>query len=905
LEVEYEGKYYHGIWVPYNENHYVHYIFDITKQKEAEKTIIESNNRYAELFAATPAGVVVYEAINDGENFVFKDFNPTAEKIEKKIKQAVVGQKVTEVFPGVKEFGVFEVFQRVWRSGKSEYFPMSFYKDERDTGSWRENWVYKISDREIVAVYRDVTERKKAEENFVHSEKKFRTLFESIVQGAFWQAADGTLLDVNDSALKIFGISREEFLNRNPLSPKWTVIKEDGTELPGEQHPSMIALRTGKAVRNFTAGVFNPKRNSYVWINVNAIPQFKNVQEMPHEVLVTLHELTEHNKNQALASSRTYSEFDSNIIDSIADPILVINPANYVILAANDAASSEYEIPKEELVGKTCYHATHHLTSPCSASHVCPTKTALETGETTKAEHVHFDKDNNPIIVEIAVHPKKEINGKITEIIHIARNITERKKIEEELRESENRFKKIASQTQGMLYQFKKRPDGTFCVPYTSEAIRSIFGCSPQDVREDFSPIAKAIFNEDLEKVVSSIEDSARKLTPWKCEYRVQVPNHQVKHLWGQSIPEKLSDGSIIWHGYNLDITDRKAMDIAFLENQEKFSALFNSNPDPAVFYNVEFHVVEANPNFCKYFGYSLLELKDRDIAELIVPEEGREESKQVRQKALSGPIEVVGTRMRKDGSLVSVLMAGGPVRLGEKVVGAMFVYKDISDIITVQEALNLALSKAELLNEKLKVVGSLTRHDVRNKLSAVTGYSYLIKKQHSDLADVVNALGRMEQAVKEAMKIFDFAKTYEQIGVENLVDIDVQKAVQEATNMFSDLPFNVASECDGLIVKADSLLRQLIYNLIDNTRKYGKKTTLVKVYYSKTASGQLQLVYEDDGVGIPNESKGQLFKKGFSTGGSSGFGLFLSKKIIDVYGWNIEEIGEPDKGAKFIITIN
>ena len=63
-------------------------------------------------------------------------------------------------------------------------------------------------------------------------------------------------------------------------------------------------------------------------------------------------------------------------------------------------------------------------------------------------------------------------------------------------------------------------------------------------------------------------------------------------------------------------------------------------------------------------------------------------------------------------------------------------------------------------------------------------------------------------------------------------------------------------------------------------------------------------MVYEDDGVGVPLENKPSLFKEGFSTGGSTGFGLFLTKKMIDVYGWTIEENGEPGKGAKFVISI-
>ena len=102
----------------------------------------------------------------------------------------------------------------------------------------------------------------------------------------------------------------------------------------------------------------------------------------------------------------------------------------------------------------------------------------------------------------------------------------------------------------------------------------------------------------------------------------------------------------------------------------------------------------------------------------------------------------------------------------------------------------------------------------------------------------------------------------------------------------------------------ADSLLRQLFYNFIDNTRKYGKKTTAIRVYFEKTDQENLKLIYEDDGLGVPFENKHSLFTEGFSTGGSTGFGLFLTKKMMDVYGWTIQETGEPGENAKFIITI-
>ncbi len=230
---------------------------------------------------------------------------------------------------------------------------------------------------------------------------------------------------------------------------------------------------------------------------------------------------------------------------------------------------------------------------------------------------------------------------------------------------------------------------------------------------------------------------------------------------------------------------------------------------------------------------------------------------------------------------------------------------QDITERKKAEENLNRLMDELVKVNEKLNVVGSLTRHDVRNKLSAVTGYAYLLKKKHTDKKDIIDGLSKMEQAVAESVKIFEFAKMYEQIGVEELTYINVEGTFKEALALFSG-PFNVkvVNDCRGLSLLADSFLRQLFFNLIDNSLKHGKKATTIKVSYEKADQDRLRLIYEDDGVGVPVDVKMKLFKSGFSTGGSSGYGLYLIRRMIEVYGWDIQENGEPNKGAKFTITI-
>lgn len=136
---------------------------DMTAIKSAEQALKENEQRWKDIFNRTTNAIAIYDALDNGEDFVFKDFNPAGEHIERIRREDIVGHRVTEIFPGVKDFGLFDVFQRVWRTGNPEHFDIRFYKDDRIAG-WRDNYVFKLPTGEIVAVYEDVTARKKAEE---------------------------------------------------------------------------------------------------------------------------------------------------------------------------------------------------------------------------------------------------------------------------------------------------------------------------------------------------------------------------------------------------------------------------------------------------------------------------------------------------------------------------------------------------------------------------------------------------------------------------------------------------------------------------------------------------------------------------------------------------------------------
>jgi sensor domain CHASE-containing protein len=218
--------------------------------------------------------------------------------------------------------------------------------------------------------------------------------------------------------------------------------------------------------------------------------------------------------------------------------------------------------------------------------------------------------------------------------------------------------------------------------------------------------------------------------------------------------------------------------------------------------------------------------------------------------------------------------------------------------LTTVEEAQN----KLQITNEKLSVVGNFTRHDVRNKLASILNNVYLIKKKmKTDDPKTMERLKNIEVLIEHVNQIFEFAKTYEMLGVEKLEYIDVENCVEEGTRRNDLNDIEIINDCKGLTVLADSLLQQLFYNLVDDTIKHSEHATQIRIFY-KEEDYQLNLVYEDNGIGISEAEKKKIFQEGYGKG--TGYGLYLIRKICETYGWSINETGKPNICARFVMAI-
>jgi signal transduction histidine kinase len=209
------------------------------------------------------------------------------------------------------------------------------------------------------------------------------------------------------------------------------------------------------------------------------------------------------------------------------------------------------------------------------------------------------------------------------------------------------------------------------------------------------------------------------------------------------------------------------------------------------------------------------------------------------------------------------------------------------------------ALSRA---NKKLTILSSITRHDIKNQLIALSGYLELSKEKQDSTSVIPGYLEKEMSIVKTIGSQIDFTKAYEDMGTTAPVWQNANESVRRAVAVLPMRAVRVEVDRSDLALYADPLFEKVFYNLIDNALKYGGDTmTKIHISCHETEKG-LVLICEDDGAGIPREDKKHLFEQGY--GKHSGLGLFLTREILSITGITITENGEPGKGARFEMNV-
>ena len=582
---------------------------ETTKLLDMERTLKQQEERFTELFEHMSSAVAVYEARNDGKDFIFKDFNTAAEKIGNISREQVIGKSVLEMFPGVKDLGLFDVFQRVYKTGEPERFPITFYKDQRISG-WRENYVYKLSSGEIVAIYNDITEQKQAEEHIYTSHQQLLDIIEFLPDATFVVDKEKKVIAWNRAIEEMTGAMKENMLGkgdyeyaipfygiRRPIlidlifmpdlniKKNYKFVEQKGHAFYGEAFVSKVYGGRGAHLWGVASSLFDSSGDI-----IGAIESVRNITDKKN-IEKTLFE-----------SEIKYRSIFDNAIEGISQ---VTPEGRFISVNRALARMAGYDSP-EEMIKSITNIGNQLYVNP--EDRVRYKKMLEEQGVIKEFETQHYRKDGSIFWASINARAVKNEAGKVLYYEGTVEDITERKRAEEELRESEENFR----------CSLDDSPLGIRIVTiegetiYANPAMLNIYGYDSIEelrttpLKERYTPESYAEFQIRKEKRRKGEYD------PFEYEVSIVRKNGEVRHL-------QVFRKEILWNGERQfqtiyqDITERR-----LIEDALKFTRFSLDNAaDTMVCVDHEAHYVDVNDAFCRSVGYSRKELLSMTVHDI------------------------------------------------------------------------------------------------------------------------------------------------------------------------------------------------------------------------------------------------------------------------------------------------
>ncbi len=868
------------LFTPPKNDAYVNvYGLDITERKRAEESIRESEMRLQNLTRATPAFICEIDAKG-----MIQFANRTYEGVT---NEQVVGTQLTSWFPKEQTSAIDSIVKKIFRTGQRQSIEYTIPNPKGELRSYvveirLMKWKGEI--RSAVLTATDITEHKRAEEMLKESEAKYRMLVEQSLQGIIVaQGVPPRVVFANPAMVQISGYSSEELASRSIeclIHPDERVafLSRFKELFEGKLE---VSVDEGRAIR---------KDGKTVWIAVSSKRIEYNGQPA---VQATLVDITERKEVDGLI--RKSEEKFHSLVEETSVAIGICDLKGHFTYV-NKALAELLGYSVQDLIGRPFRDFLH----PKDRGRIIRLflKIVLLKRPPRDFEFRAVHRDGH--VVNLMTRPTRFVAGGKTVGFHaIIVDVTELKKVSEEM--------------QVFSTAVKASRDGVVVVDLDGKIIEandSVLSFYGADQKSDL--VGKSCFElvgpEERRTVSESMKEDLKKGSNRRHEYNVIIKSGAKRQVEVCTTTMRDREAKAIgFVSVIRDLTERKKIEQSLREKEKRYRELANSLPEVAFETDTSGKLTFVNRRAVEITGYAEEDFaKGLSAVQFVVPED-RDRAKENLVKALSGKTTGANeyTFVRKDGSTVPVMIRSAPIVREDKVVGIRGIIVDITERKKMEESLRENEKRLKLMNEKLRVVGELTRHDVRNKLSTIAGHIFLSKKKLAGHPELLEDFCDMESACSQTVKILDFAKVYERLGAEELAYVDVEKTVQEAVSLLSGSEgVTIVNQCHGLTVLADSLLRQLFYNLIDNSLKHGQKVRQIRVNYKEKNQDELELVYEDDGVGIPATGKPMIFREGYSTSGSTGYGLCLIGKTVEVYGWTIQETGESGKGAKFIISI-
>jgi PAS domain S-box-containing protein len=928
IETQHNQKVFSFSMVPFEEEDYVNlYGRNITDIKKVEDILRTSEERLKILFDYAPNAYY----LNDLKgNFI--DGNIAAEKLMGYDRKELIGKSFLKLnllslkqIPGAAKL----LIKNSLGQGTG---PDEFVLNRKD-GSKVTVEIFthpvKIKDKTLVlGIARDVTEHNQAEKALKESEERFRTLFENSTVGIYRTTPQGKILLANPTLVKILGYSSFEELSARDLD-------EDGFEPSYERTQFMDLMKREGEVKGLESA-WTKKDGTKLFISESAraihdregrIKYYDGIAED-----ITLRKQTE----EALKYSLSILHAS---LESTADGILIVDGKGSII-KWNNKFVEMWGLP-EELLNK---HDDNAAINNILNKLIDPGKfLAIVKDLYARPEKSSFDKleFKDGRVFERYSQPQK-IDNTIVGRVWSFRDVTERYKSEESLRQNEEKFRSLMENSADAIFLTDK--EGHYV--YTNKAVTNMLGFTPEEMKGktiiDLTPPGRI---DEYLKLFSQLLNEGKLFT----ELDLIKKDGD---LISTDFNSALFPGGLVY-GSCRDITERKVIQNELLKHRNHLEELVNERTEklrtvmdetrdlyenaPCGYHSLDINgkFVRINNTELKWLGYARDEVIGRlGFNDLMTPASLEKFSETFPVFMKQGEISNLEFEfIRKDGSTFFVSLNATAIYDSDgKFFRSRSTLFDISERKRAEEALNQAKKEAEEANRAKSEFLANMSHEIRTPMNAVLGYTELlgnttVNQTQKDYIDSIKSSGRslltlindiLDLSKIEAGKLeleYDFIDTYSFFSeFEKIFSLKVsEKGLKFILEISSGTP-------KGIYID-EARVRQIVFNLIGNAIKFtseGKITLKVFtenpqiVNYSKEKSEELiDLIIEvqDTGIGVSKALQEAIFEpfiqeRNFKHYGGTGLGLTISRRLTALMDGTISLRSKPGKGSIFTVRI-
>ena len=813
----------------------------------------------------------------------------------------------------------------------------------------------------VEGIFRDITERKKAEENLLkkneelraayeqltateeelrqnyeelntsqqllrQSEERFRNVVEDQTEFICRFTPDGKLTFVNSAYCRYFGLDRESCIGSHHMV---TIHPEDVPWM--KQHFSAFSLDNPVAGIEhrivMPSGTIQWQRWSdrAIFDNNGQITEFQSVgrdittRKQAEENLLKKNEELRAAYEQLTATEeelrQNYEELNTSqqllrqseekfrtLVETSPDITWEINKQGiFHYISPNVQTIMGYQ-PKE-LVGRSITDLIPEEARPNVMQEL--SRHVTVPGPIVPLEVSARHRDGYNLFLEIRPSAVTGPDGNLIGLRGLAIDITERRIVDDALKESEEKYCRFFRTSRDSV--FITSMDG--CFIDFNDALGELFGYSDQELMQ-----------VKVEDLYANPEDRARHISiiaerGFTREFPVDMrrKDGSVIHTLITSVAWYGAEGNVSgFQGTIRDITERRRVEEVLKEKEAFLNSIFHGSPVLQFVVDRNHRVVSWNRALERYTGIKAEEVIDTDqhwkpfyheprpcLADLLVDDAVEVLPMWYEKKIKKSPI-VEGAFEAID-YFPSVGAAGAWLYFTAAPVRDTHgtITGSIETLVDITER-KMAERSLQKVNEKLNILNSITRHDILNQIMALRVYIELARDKTKD-KEILAFIEKKDEITQTIQKQIEFTRNYQNIGIHAPEWQNVADVIGSAVSQLKPFGINVTVAVAGVEIFIDPLIEKVFYNLMENSLRHGEHVTWMD-FSQQVVNGVLMITYCDNGVGITAEDKKKLFWKGF--GKHTGLGLFLSREILSITGITITENGTPGKGARFEILV-